>query len=126
MGTTMVPATEADRPAVSPQTMSALAKANRIRVARAKLMQRMEVLPSRESCSMAADLVADPPDVMLSMEVFDLLHRVKRVGPGVADGLLRAAGITANVQLGVLTSRKRAALEAALRYRSEFCAKVAA
>lgn len=100
------------------QSMSALAQANRVRIARAALLQRLELLPHRQGCRRAADLIADPPDVMMRLEVSNLLRRISTVARSSAERITGAADVRSNAHLGSLTLRQRAALEAALRYRA--------
>lgn len=99
------------------QRHAALKRANEIKLARAALMRRLGALPAKEGCASAADLVADPPEVLCSQTVEALLCRVHRIWRPTVTRLCDAAEVPSDVTLGALVPRQRAALVAALRYR---------
>lgn len=121
MGTTMMP-TSPDEQRQIRQRESALAKANRIRIARARIKAELDAVPSAESCKLAADLFWDPPEVLAKLKVMDLLLAVRGVGGVAARRLLQSAEIDdyASKMIGGLTPKQRAALAAVLRYRGTF------
>ena len=119
MGTTIMPPTTGLSPEMLAQKRQALAKAERIRLGRAILLRRMSALSRRESCAMAADLVEDVPDVLMTLPMLDFLARVRRVGDTTAEKLMAAARVGLSVTVGSATPRQRAALAGALRLRAE-------
>lgn len=118
MGATLIPPQFCEPPAVIVQRESALAKANRIRCARAALLRRLGDLSYGEGCLMAAEFISDPPEVMRSLALEGLLTRVHRVGDIEAGKILRAAGLSPLKPLGELVPVQRAALCALLRARA--------
>jgi hypothetical protein len=103
---------------VSLQRRDALALANRIRMGRAALKREMRALPRAQSCRMAADLVAEMPEIVASMLALELLRPVKGIGSDTAPRILKKCGIGLSRTLESLTTRQRQALESALRDRA--------
>lgn len=118
MSTTLIPARFCEPLPVVVQRESALAKANRIRCARAALLRRLGELGYAEGCLRAAEFVADPPEVMRSLAIEGLLTRIYRVGDVEADKMVRAAGLSPLKPLGELVPVQRSALGALLRARA--------
>ena len=112
MGTTLIP------PIIhETQACSALARANRIREARALLLQRMFAMDMGESFLFAADLIEDLPDVLESLELRKFLKRVRRCGETEKAQLLAVLAVDEVRRLGELTPRQRSVFSAALRMR---------
>jgi len=83
----------------------ALAKANDVRVARARLKRGVaagRIEPAR--------VVADPPACTQTAKVRELLLVVPRIGPARADRLLARCRIAHGKTLGGLSDRQRAEL----------------
>jgi hypothetical protein len=92
-----------------PQHMEALARANRVRLARAELKRsiaRGEADPAGviEQCSWETE----------NMTLSELLTSQRRWGRTRARKLLQALGLSENKRIGTLTPRQRALLSAAL------------
>jgi hypothetical protein len=87
------------------QRLRALAKANEVRVARARL--KRAVAAGRIEL---ARLVADPPSCVRTAKVRELLLVVPRIGPARADRLLGRCRIAHAKTVGGLTDRQRAEL----------------
>ena len=92
-----------------PQHMEALARANRVRLARAELKRavaRGDLDPARviEACSWETE----------SMTLAELLTSQRRWGRTRARKLLQALGLSENKRIGTLTPRQRSLLSAAL------------
>jgi hypothetical protein len=101
--------TNASAAGAVPQHMEALARANRVRLARAELKRsiaRGEVDPAAviEQCSWET----------ANMTLSELLTSQRRWGRTRARKLLQALGLSENKRLGTLTPRQRALLSAAL------------
>jgi len=97
----------------TPQHMQALARANRVRLARAELKRsigRGEVEVS--------EVIQDCPWETESMTLAELLTSQRRWGRTRARKLLQALALSENKQLGTLTPRQRAMLTTALCPRS--------
>ena len=89
-------------PAKPRQRMQALKKANEVRIARSKLHQQV----LRREIGFDA-VLADPPDFLSTMPVFELLMWAPKIGRVKASRLLRRARLTATRQVGQLTARER-------------------
>jgi hypothetical protein len=92
-----------------PQHMEALARANRVRLARAELKRaiaRGDLDPGRviEQCSWETE----------NMTLSELLTSQRRWGRTRARKLLQALGLSENKRIGTLTHRQRSLLSAAL------------
>jgi hypothetical protein len=85
-----------------PQQMRALQRANEVRSARTRL--RKEVKAGEIA---VADLVADPPEVIHGMEIFELLTAQRRWGRVKALRLLAIIQLRENKMIGEMTERQR-------------------
>lgn len=92
-------------PALAPQHMQALARANRVRLARAELKRAI----GRGEIDLA-DVIEDCPWEAESMTVAELLTSQARWGRTRARRLLQEAELSEDKRLGVLTPRQRALL----------------
>ena len=93
----------------SPQHMQALARANRVRLARAELKRSI----ARGDVD-AADVVRECPWETESMTLAELLTSQRRWGRTRARKFLLGVALNENKRLGTLTPRQRALLAAAL------------
>lgn len=92
-----------------PQHMEALARANRVRLARAELKRsiaRGDVDPAR--------VIEQGPWETENMTLAELLTSQRRWGRTRARKLLQALGLSENKRLGTLTPRQRTLLSSAL------------
>lgn len=85
-----------------PQHLTALEKANRVRLARAELKRAVEAGEVAVSA-----VVLRPPWCALTMTVYDLLVEQRRWGRQRAVKLLSAIPVSENKTLGSLTHRQR-------------------
>jgi hypothetical protein len=92
-----------------PQHMQALARANRVRLARAELKRSI----GRGDADVAA-VIRDCPWETESMTLAELLTSQRRWGRTRARKLLQALALSENKRLGTLTPRQRALLAGAL------------
>ena len=92
-----------------PQHMQALARANRVRLARAELKRSI----ARGDVE-AADVIRDCPWETESMTLAELLTSQRRWGRTRARKFLLALALNENKRLGTLTPRQRALLASAL------------
>lgn len=92
-----------------PQHMQALARANRVRLARAELKRSI----GRGDASVA-EVIRDCPWETESMTLAELLTSQRRWGRTRARKLLQAVALSENKRLGTLTPRQRALLSSAL------------
>lgn len=100
-------------PAVpAPQHMQALARANRVRLARAELKRSI----ARGEVE-AADVVRECPWETESMTLAELLTSQRRWGRTRARKFLIALALNENKRLGTLTARQRAMLSTELASR---------
>jgi hypothetical protein len=92
--------------------MDALRRANEIRSQRAELKKRLK------SGELAVqDLIADPPDYVLTAKVFDMIVAAPKYGKVKATRLLNQCRISQGKTLGGLSDRQRAELVELLRLR---------
>jgi hypothetical protein len=91
----------------------ALGKANEVRVARARLKQRL-----REGGDRIEHVLAEPPECVATASVFDLLVAVPKIGPVRAGRLLTAARVRQTKTIGSLSERQRADLIRLLHSRT--------
>lgn len=91
------------------QRMDALRHANEVRTARAGLKRALQAGEIT-----AADVLADPPALALSMRVFDLLIAQRWVGPARARAVLKVCQISPVKTVGGLSARQRGVLAEAL------------
>jgi hypothetical protein len=101
----------------APQHMQALARANRVRLARAELKRSI----ARGDVE-AADVVRDCPWETESMTLAELLTSQRRWGRTRARKFLLGLALNENKRLGTLTSRQRALLAAELGARESILA----
>jgi hypothetical protein len=109
---TLAPASTASAAPI-PQHMQALARANRVRLARAELKRSI----SRGEVEVA-DVIRDCPWETESMNLAELLTSQRRWGRTRARKLLQALALSENKRLGTLTPRQRALLSDALNAKS--------
>lgn len=93
----------------APQHMQALARANRVRLARAELKRAI----ARGDVE-AADVVRECPWETESMTLAELLTSQRRWGRTRARKFLLGLALSENKRLGTLTARQRALLSAEL------------
>ena len=93
----------------APQHMQALARANRVRLARAELKRSI----ARGDLE-AADVVRECPWETESMTLAELLTSQRRWGRTRARKFLLGVALNENKRLGTLTSRQRALLASEL------------
>jgi hypothetical protein len=91
------------------QHLRALEYANRVRLARARMKQKIAA-----GELLAADVVLSCPWQAHSMSISDLLMSQKRWGRTRCRRLLVSLGVPENKQIGTLTERQRLALAAVL------------
>lgn len=91
------------------QHESALARANDVRLSRARLRQEVKTNPCR-----VLEVVADPPDYCLTLEVMELLMWLPRWGHTRARRAIAELGRSENVRFQSLTPRGRSILLAQL------------
>jgi hypothetical protein len=93
--------------------MTALSKANEVRIARARLKQRL-----REGDARIEQILAAPPECVSTAKVLELLLAVPKIGSARAGRLLTTAGVNPTKIIGTLTERQRARLIEVLRNRA--------
>lgn len=86
-----------------PQHLSALARANEVRFARARVKRALKA--GRITLAQALDR-----DAVQSMRVMDLLACQHRWGPARARRALRVAGVSQSFTVGKITARQRRVL----------------
>ncbi|MGE5280780.1 MAG: hypothetical protein ACM3N0_00395 [Chloroflexota bacterium] len=96
----------------APQHMQALARANRVRLARAELKRSV----ARGDIE-AADVIRDCPWETESMTLAELLTSQRRWGRTRARKFLLALSLSENKRIGTLTERQRALLSSELSAR---------
>ena len=94
---------------MEPQHMQALARANRVRLARAAL--KREIAAGRRS---ATQVVRECPWEAESMTIAELLASQRRWGKARSRKLIVSTGLTETKRLGTLTERQRGLLSKAL------------
>ena len=97
-------------PAKAPQHLQALARANRVRLARAAL-KRSVAAGDRD----VAEVILECPWETESMSISELLSSQRRWGRTRSRKLLQQIGMSENKQIGALVQRQRMLLAAALR-----------
>lgn len=97
----------------APQHMQALARANRVRLARADLKRSI----GRGEVEVV-EVIRDCPWETESMTLAELLTSQRRWGRTRARKLLQALALSENKRVGTLTPRQRALLTSALSPRS--------
>lgn len=97
------------------QRMTALEKANSIRIPRAEWKRSLQGLSMADAREVVANVLSDPPEMLLSMRVEELLLAIPRMGTKKTDRLLHSAGASWRKRVSGLTERQRKALAGALR-----------
>ena len=92
-----------------PQHLKALERANRVRLARARL--KRQVASGERS---AAEVIMASPWEADSMDISELLMSQRRWGRTRCRRVLLSLGLPENKQIGTMTERQRAALAATL------------
>jgi hypothetical protein len=87
------------------QRMEALTRANEIRVARAQLKRDL-----KERRIRIEQVIADPPDYVLTAKVYDMLVAVPRLGRVKVGRLLTQCRISQSKTVGGLSERQRTEL----------------
>ena len=87
------------------QRMEALKRANHIRVRRAQLKRDLKAGRVR-----IHDVIAEPPDEILTAKVYDVLMAVPRLGRVKSTRLLTQCRISQSKTVGGLSERQRAEL----------------
>jgi hypothetical protein len=82
-------------------------------------MRWMHGQSAAKSHERAAELILKPDVALHTMLVFELLERIRQVGPAQAERMLACADITPTSTVGALTARQRAGLAAQLRLRAD-------
>jgi len=95
--------------ATAPQHMQALARANRVRLARAELKRSI----GRGEVDVAG-VIEESPWETESMTLAELLTSQRRWGRTRARKFLQSLGLNENKRLGTLTARQRSLLASAL------------
>src|SRR4051794_2795344 len=95
------------------QHLRALARANRVRLARAELKRQI----AAEEIS-ASQVILNCPWEAASMSISDLLMSQRRWGRARCRRLLVSLGITENKQIGTFTERQRSALAAVMSVKT--------
>lgn len=109
----IAPASAPPDAAHPPQHMQALARANRVRLARAELKRSI----GRGDLEVA-EVIQDSPWETESMTLAELLTSQRRWGRTRARKLLHTLALSENKRLGTLTPRQRAMLATALSGKS--------
>jgi hypothetical protein len=114
---TIAPALNPVRPApprrIEPQHMQALARANKVRLARAAL--KRDIGAGRRDI---IEIVSQCPWEAESMTLAELLSSQRRWGKARSRKLIVQAGLTETKRLGTLTERQRRILAAALQAKA--------
>jgi hypothetical protein len=87
------------------QRMEALSKANEIRVSRARLKRDLKAGRVR-----IEQIIADPPEYVLTAKVYDMLVSVPRLGRVKVGRLLTTCRISQSKTVGGLSERQRGEL----------------
>jgi hypothetical protein len=110
----MVPSVDTAPSAVPERTheqrMRALRRANEIRSARAQLKRDLKAGKAR-----IEQLLADPPEYVLSAKTFDMIVAVPKYGRVKANKILNQCRISPSKTIGGLSERQRGELVAFLR-----------
>jgi len=108
----IAPASVTARADEPPQHMQALARANRVRLARAELKRSI----GRGDVGVA-EVIEDSPWEAESMTLAELLTSQRRWGRTRARKLLQTLALSENKRIGTLTPRQRALLASSLGAR---------
>lgn len=109
---TIAPASTSASAVQIPQHMQALARANRVRLARAELKRSI----GRGDVDVA-EVIRDCPWETESMTLAELLTSQRRWGRTRARKLLQGLALSENKRLGTLTPRQRALLSSSLNVK---------
>lgn len=109
----IAPASPAPSRTQTPQHMRALARANRVRLARAELKRSI----GRGDVDVI-EVIRECPWETESMTLAELLTSQRRWGRTRSRKLLQALGLSENKRVGTLTPRQRALLSSALNPQS--------
>lgn len=90
--------------------MQNLARANTIRVGRAQIKRHLEAKHVH-----VTELLNEPPDVIHTMKIVNLLKASPSIGPVKAQRILRTVGISPNRTVLGLNRRQRAVLTGMLQ-----------
>lgn len=90
--------------------MTALYRANEIRLARADEKNKIRALPTREGKEAVAALLLDPPECLKTMTVAELIGCVTRWGATRARKFCHANMVGEMKAIGGLTDRQRHAI----------------
>lgn len=94
-----------------PQHMQALRRANDVRLERAAMRREVAQVARGEGCTRVAELLEDPPDVIATLAIFELLQWPRWIGRSQARAILRMHGpIGERREIQTLTPRQRRAL----------------
>lgn len=96
------------------QRREALRTANRIRQTRAEFKRELKRAPG-DAVRRARAVLAEPPEDMRSMKIFDLLLACPRIGRVKANRILMATQASPSKTLAGLTDRQRRTLASYLR-----------
>jgi hypothetical protein len=94
--------------------ITALNKANKVRIARARLKRQL-----RDGDACIEQILAAPPACVSTATVLELLLAVPRIGPTRAGRLLTSARVSEAKRIGALSERQQAQLIDLLRERAE-------
>jgi hypothetical protein len=98
------------------QRLTALEKANRVRIARAEMKRELGELPAVESVARAADLIESECDLVMGTKLSELMLSCSRFGAITLGSLCRHVGLTsADRRISSLTDRQRREIVMALR-----------
>lgn len=111
---TIAPASRTASTVQLPQHMQALARANRVRLARAELKRSI----ARGEADVAG-VIQDCPWETESMTLSELLTSQRRWGRTRARKLLQALALSENKRVGTLTPRQRSLLASALDAKAD-------
>lgn len=99
-----------------PQHLTALRRANEVRLARAATRRELRTSPTAEAARRrCAELLEHPPAHLATTNVVDLLAYCHRMGPTLARQVLRRHRVGEHRVVGQLTDRQREALARDLR-----------
>ena len=97
------------------QRQHALERANIIRLGRAQWKRDLRLLTRTDASDEVARILDEPPAIMRSMRVEDLLLAIPRIGGAKVDRIMWRAGVSPRKRVGGLSARQRKALSAVLR-----------
>lgn len=92
-----------------------LEKANRNRLARAKLRKEVTGLRREEGLALVADLIETKVEPIQRMLVYDLVCWIRLIGPQRAPDYLNGCGVSEYTKVGRLTPRQSGLIQNRLR-----------